>query len=219
MVKIQASHLNPLQTSERWRIWAIMLRQMAVSWTFSVYLHDRQAKQSERSLHSHTVPWCWNESKGKMACVRGKLHFKTAQRDWKNVRVCLCVCLSVGVRSLKREWVHSSVYVVVSDSLCAFRCVYRGIPLQGRWRGAWPLGHSSNTETRPFPSAHSGRCLSLPLKANERSLNNRRRQVISLFKHLNLSSPLSFFHSFFLPPTPHVTFVTDYSSFTHNSPL
>lgn len=150
---------------------------MAVSWTFTVYHCDCQAKQSERSLHSHTV----HRENG--VCERVKLHFKTAQRAWKNVRVCLYVCLSVVVQSLKREWVHSSVRVVVCDSLCAFGCVYRGIPLQGCWRGAWPLGHSSNSETHPLPSCHSSCCRNLPLKLNDRSLNNRCRQVISLFKY------------------------------------
>lgn len=61
----------------------------------------------------------------------------------------VCVCLSVVVRSLRHDWVHSSVCVVVCDSLCAFRCVFRGIPLQGRRRGAWPPGQDSNSGTRP----------------------------------------------------------------------
>lgn len=89
------------------------------------------------------------------------------------------VCLSVIVRSLKHGVAHSSVHVVVCDSLC----VYRGVPLQGRWRGAWPWGHSSNSEALPYPSVHSGLCWSIALKLNERSPNNSRRQVISLFKY------------------------------------
>lgn len=94
----------------------------------------------------------------------------------------VCVCLSACDHSSVSECTR--VCMLSSVTACVlFRCVYRGIPLQGRWRGAWPLGHSSNTETHLFPSAHSGRCRSLPLKVNERSLNNRRRQVISLSKY------------------------------------
>lgn len=110
---------------------------MSVSWPFSVYLCDRQAKQSERSLHSDTVPWCWNESKGKMArvcvgvcvCASRMEHFKTARSDFKNVCVCLCVCLSVAVRSLKREWVRTRVCVLSSLTVCVLFSVCTGVYL------------------------------------------------------------------------------------------
>lgn len=61
--------------------------------------------------------------------------------------MCVCVCRSWCDRSGMSECTR--VCVVVCDSLCVFGCVFRGIPLQGRRRGAWPSGQDSNSGTRP----------------------------------------------------------------------
>lgn len=126
MVKIQVSHKKPLQTSEPWCIWAIMLKQMAVSWTFTVHHCDCQAKQSERSLHNHTV----HRENG--VCERVKLHFKTAQRAWKNVLTAfMCVCPSLCDRSsvseCARVCVLSSVTVCVLLGVCTGVYLYKDV--------------------------------------------------------------------------------------------
>lgn len=122
--------------------------------TFSIYLHDRGAKQSERSLHSHSAPWCWKTANGgrgrgaERARVWVKGHFKARR---KNARPLLCVCLSTRTSERTSVCVLSPVTVCVCSG---------GIPLQGHCRGAWPLGVTVQTaRASPF-STHSFTSLS-----------------------------------------------------------
>lgn len=120
----------------------------------------------------------------------------------------LCVCLSTCNRSCMSK--HTRVCMSSPVTVCVHTWVYLYKDIGGVL-DLW--GHSSNGETLPFPSTHSGCCRGLPLKLNERSLNNSSRQVNSLFKH-STSAPF-FFHSFLLSST-YVTFVTKCSSFSLN---
>lgn len=80
---------------------------------------------------------------------------------------------------------HSSVYVVVCDSLCAFAvCVCVGVYLYKDVRGVLDLRVTVQTLRHTLLNPLIQVAVeAFPLKLNERSLNNRRRQVISLFKY------------------------------------
>lgn len=144
---------------------ATTLKQMTVSATFPVYLHDRRAKQSERSLHSHSAPpmlegvqrgW-----KKRNVHVRELKDVLKAGR--KNARP-LFVCLPVNSRALRaRVSARQCVCCRLSQSVC----VQGRIPLQGHCRGAWPLGVAVQTARASPPfSTPSFRSLSGPFPWN-----------------------------------------------------
>lgn len=139
---------------------------MSVSWPFSVYLCDRQAKQSERSLHSDTVPWCWNESKGKMArvcvgvCVR--VEWNILRRRGATSRMCVsafvCVCLSPCDRSSASECALECACCRPWQSVCFSVCV-QGYTFTRTLEGCLTFGSQFKQWDTPL-SIHSFRSLS-----------------------------------------------------------
>lgn len=122
---MEVRHKTPADT-QCWRIWAIMLKQMAVLWTLSVYLHDRQAKQSERSLHSRTVPWCWNWSKEKMECVSENCFVRQRSKTGRMcVYVCVPLCVFVCRHAITQAWASALECVCCRpwQSVCFWVCV------------------------------------------------------------------------------------------------
>lgn len=127
--------------------------------------------------------------------------------------LCVCVCRSSCDRSGMTECTR--VCVLSSVTACVLFGVCSGVYLYKDVGGVLDLRVRIQTVGHAPPSIHPFRPLSklFPSKPNERSLDKRRRQVISLFEYLT-SAP-----SFFLPLTLHVAFVRGYSAFTHNSSL
>ena len=127
------------------------------------------------------------------------------------VGLCVCVCRS----SCDRSGMSECTRVCVSSSVIACVClgVCSGVYLYKDGGGVLDLRVRIQTAGHAPPSIHSFSPLSkaFPSKPNERSLDKRRRRVISLFEYLT-SAP-----SFFLPLTLHVAFVKGNSAFTHNS--
>lgn len=183
---------------------ATTLKQMTVSATFPVYLHDRGAKQSERSLHSHSAPpmlegvqrgW-----KKRNAHVRELKDVLKAGR--KNARP-LFVCLPVN----SHEWAHVSVYVVACHSLCVFRGVYLYKDIVGvldLWGSQFKRREPPPLFFHPLIQVAVG---AFSLKLNKRALDNGSRQSGPFVCALNLSSTFlpftpSFFHlCHFLSPS------------------
>lgn len=141
-----------------------MLKQMTVSATFPVYLHDRGAKQSERSLHSHSAPpmlegvqrgW-----KKRNAHVRELKDVFKAGR--KNARP-LFVCLPVNSRALRAR---------VSACQCVCCRLSQSVYVQGVYLykdivGVLDLWGSQFKRREPpplFPPPHSRRCRGLFLE-------------------------------------------------------
>lgn len=107
-------------------------------------------------------------------------------------RVCPSACSHSNMENCIR-W-SSAEISPLSPSL-----VRVGVPLHGRWRGAWPWGQSSDGEMLLLSPIHSSCC---PLKLNERPLHNSDFFV----KVLNLI-PCFFVHASLFAPT-YVTFVS-----------
>jgi len=159
MVKIQVSHksrLAVLQRDDR-RIRALTPRP--ASRTFSVYLRDRQAKQSERSLHTDAGTSPKKEEKQPL-CVRPE------------ECVCLPLWLSVGVRLLKWSAVKCARGRMPTIKGYTFTRTLKGGGGEGGGYGAWPFGtqfkqRAPPPSPAPSPSIHSFRSLSkaFPLEA------------------------------------------------------
>lgn len=163
---------------------------MTVSATFCVYLHDRGAKQSEKSLHSHSAPWCWNMAeKGETECARllAKGHFFPGTMEESTAFVCLPVNSELGARQC----------ICCRLSQCV--CVQEGY-LYKDIVGVLDLWGSQFKQRDPpplHPLIHVA-VEAFSLKLNKRALDNRSRQSSSFVCALNLSATfLPFIPSFF----------------------
>lgn len=186
-----------------------MLKQMTVSATFPVYLHDRGAKQSERSLHSHSAPpdVGWRPEgveKTERAHVRELKDVFEAGR--KNARP-LFVCLPVNSRALRaRVSARQCVCCRLSQSVYV-----QGVYLYKDIVGVLDLwGSQFKRREPPSPFFHPLIHVAVgafSLKLNKRALDNGSRQSGPFVCALNLSSTFlpftpSFFHlCHFLSPS------------------
>lgn len=185
---------NPL-SSESWAVGAMMQKQMTVSRTFCVYLHDRGAKQSERSLHSHSASWCWNTSEwGKTERARVRVNRRFLRQDGR-MRGPFCVFTCQLRTAHARVSARHCVCCRLSQSVCV-----QGVYLYKGIVGVLDLWGSQFKQREPplfHPLIHVA-VEAFSLKLNKRALDNSSRQSGSFVCALNLSATfLPFIPSFF----------------------